>query len=129
MDSTLPGTTKTVVVKKILLDRLVMAPCMFVIFFTGMSLMEGAHDPFAALKKKFVATISGSFMFWAPAQAINFFWVPPKFRFVNIGACSFVWANVLCFIKRRESTPVRSMPSRVRFNKELWIKNPLNEKY
>ena len=37
---------------------------------------------------------------WLPAQAVNFKYVPPKYRIVYNGACGFVWASILCAIKR-----------------------------
>lgn len=63
--------------------------------------MEQADDPFAELKEKFVPTFARSCLFWLPAQTINFYWVPPKFRIVYIGTCSLIWANILCWIKRQ----------------------------
>ena len=39
-------------------------------------------------------------MFWMPAQALNFFFVPSSLRVVYIGSCSFMWCNILCMKKR-----------------------------
>ena len=41
-----------------------------------------------------------SCMFWMPAQAVNFAFVPNHFRVIYIGAASFAWVNILCLIKR-----------------------------
>lgn len=41
-----------------------------------------------------------SCMFWMPAQALNFFFVPSSLRVVYIGSCSFMWCNILCMKKR-----------------------------
>ena len=43
-------------------------------------------------------------MFWMPAQAVNFLLVPQTMRVVYIAACSFVWVNILCVVKRSDST-------------------------
>jgi len=39
-------------------------------------------------------------MFWLPAQAANFAFVPPSMRVVYIATCSFAWINILCVLKR-----------------------------
>lgn len=63
--------------------------------------MEQADDPLAELKEKFAPTFARSCLFWLPAQALNFYCVPPQFRIVYIGTCSLIWANILCWIKRQ----------------------------
>lgn len=68
-----------------------------------MAVMERAEDPFAELKEKFVPTFARSCLFWLPAQTINFYWVPPRFRVVYVGTCSLVWANILCWVKRQNT--------------------------
>lgn len=67
-----------------------------------MSIMEGQDDIFREMKAKLISTYKGSCAFWIPAQAINFFLIPPHFRVVYIGTCAFAWCNVLCWIKRME---------------------------
>lgn len=37
LDRTLPGTTKQIVIKKLLLDQFLMTPQLLVVFYTGMS--------------------------------------------------------------------------------------------
>lgn len=64
--------------------------------------MEGADDPFAELKAKFVPTFERACYFWIPVQAVNFCLIPPQFRIVYIGTCSLMWANILCWIKRQQ---------------------------
>lgn len=63
--------------------------------------MEQADDPFAELKEKFAPTFARSCLFWLPAQALNFYCVPPQLRVVYVGTCSLIWANILCWIKRQ----------------------------
>lgn len=70
-------------------------------FVAGMSLMEGAADPLAELREKFVPTFARSCMFWLPAQTVNFMLLPPKFRVIYVGLCALVWVNILCWIKRQ----------------------------
>lgn len=90
-----------VISKKLLLDQFILTPPLLVMFFVGMSLMEGKKDIFEDCKRKFVSTFEKSCMFWLPAQSINFMFVPPTFRVVYIGSCAFIWVNILCIIKRQ----------------------------
>lgn len=73
-------------------------------FHTGMAIMERQDDTFAELKEKFVPTFARSCLFWLPAQTINFYWVPPRFRVIYVGTCSLIWANILCWVKRQNPT-------------------------
>jgi len=84
-----------------LLDQFVITPILLVVFFTGMSLMEGAKDKFAELRQKFLPTFRNSCCFWIPAQTVNFSIIPPNYRIIYIGSCALVWVNILCWIKRQ----------------------------
>lgn len=64
--------------------------------------MEGKKDIFAELQNKFIPTFQSSCLFWLPAQAINFLLLPPMARVVYVGTCSFIWVNILCWLKRKE---------------------------
>lgn len=74
--------------------------------------MEGAESPFAELKEKFVPTFARSCLFWLPAQAINFYWVGPRFRVIYVGSCSLIWANILCWVKRQNYQPKQEIQSK-----------------
>lgn len=84
----------------------------FFFFFKGMAVMERAEDPFAELKEKFVPTFARSCLFWLPAQTINFYWVPPRFRVVYVGTCSLIWANILCWVKRQNTNPINAIKNK-----------------
>ncbi|KAI5697727.1 hypothetical protein M8J75_014736 [Diaphorina citri] len=74
----------------------------YAILGTCMSLMEGKDDIFAELREKFLPTFQTSCIFWLPAQTINFFFLPPAARVIFVGTCSFVWINILCWLKRSD---------------------------
>lgn len=67
-----------------------------------MSLMERKKDLFKECEEKFLITFQKSCLFWLPAQTINFIYVPPSFRVIFVGSCSFAWVNILCWIKRQQ---------------------------
>ncbi|XP_018788792.1 PREDICTED: mpv17-like protein [Bactrocera latifrons] len=101
LDGTFPGTTKQIIVKKLVLDQFLLTPYLLTAFYTGMSLMEQAEDPFKELREKFLPTFTRSCIFWLPAQTLNFVMVAPRFRVIYMGVCGFIWVNILCWIKRQ----------------------------
>lgn len=72
-----------------------------------MSFLEGKKDLLEECKQKFVPTFKTSCVFWMPAQAINFILVPPAARVIYVGFCSFVWINMLCWIKRNDYSAIK----------------------
>ncbi|XP_016995094.2 mpv17-like protein isoform X1 [Drosophila takahashii] len=101
LDRTFPGTTKVVIVKKLVLDQFVLTPYLLTVFYAGMSMMEGSEDTFLELREKFVPTFVRSCIFWLPAQALNFSLVAPRFRVIYMGVCGLIWVNILCWTKRQ----------------------------
>ncbi|XP_070581165.1 mpv17-like protein [Ptychodera flava] len=101
LDGFLPGTTARAVTMKLCLDEVIMGPLFAVGFFIAMSAMEGKSDLFAEAKLKAIPAYLAGVAFWVPAQFINFRLVPPKFRVVYVGTTAFIWANILCIIKRQ----------------------------
>ncbi|KAK6644497.1 hypothetical protein RUM43_000764 [Polyplax serrata] len=100
LDKRFTGTQYKIIIKKVLLDQFLMTPPLYLVFFVSMNLMEGRTDFFQECKEKFPKTFAISCLFWLPAQCVNFLYVPNQARVVYIGLCSFIWVNVLCWIKR-----------------------------
>ncbi|XP_073836889.1 mpv17-like protein [Musca autumnalis] len=103
LDGTFPGTSKQIIIKKLVLDQFVLTPYLLTVFYTGMAVMEGADDKFLELKQKFLPTFERSCMFWLPAQLFNFVLIAPRFRVIYMGVCGFIWVNILCWIKRQQT--------------------------
>lgn len=101
LDGKFPCTTTPVVVKKLFLDQFVFTPFVVVVFYVGMSYLEGKRGPklLDELKQKGLQTFAMDCCFWIPASAINFIFVPAWLRVAFIGLSSFLWLNVLCWIK------------------------------
>lgn len=102
LDKAFVGKSAQIVVKKVLIDQFLMTPPLYAIFYISMSIMEGKKEIFAELKEKFLPTFGTSCFFWLPAQTINFVFLPPTGRVIFVGTCSFVWINILCWIKRND---------------------------
>lgn len=58
LDKKFVGTSKSVIIKKVLLDQFVMTPPLYVIFYLCMNLMEGRRDILKECKEKFLRTFS-----------------------------------------------------------------------
>lgn len=101
LDSMFPSTLLKVAAKKAVTDQLISSTTCLFVFFVGMSILEGKENIFEEFKRKFWPTYKLSCCFWLPAQAINFALLPPYTRVAFVGAASFVWVNILCFIKRK----------------------------
>jgi len=107
LDKAFVGTAPKIIVKKLLIDQFIMTPPFYVVFFVTMSLLEGKKDLFEECRQKFIPTFKTSCVFWLPAQAINFMLVPPPARVIYVGMCSFIWINMLCWIKRNDYNAIK----------------------
>ncbi|XP_032520247.2 mpv17-like protein [Danaus plexippus] len=101
LDRKFVGTTLKVVATKVLCDQLIMTPILLAIFYTGMGIVERREDVFSELKAKYWRTFIANQAYWIPAQTVNFLLMPPNLRVVYVASASFIWINVLCFIKRQ----------------------------
>jgi len=101
IDNKFPSKARAVVLKKVILDQFVFTPFVVIVFFVGMSYLEGKKGPklFDELREKGLKTFAMDCCFWIPATTINFIFVPPWLRVTFIGVASFMWLNVLCWIK------------------------------
>lgn len=101
LDNKFPSKAKSVIIKKVILDQFVFTPFVVIVFFVGMSYLEGKKGPklFNELKEKGLKTFAMDCCFWIPATTVNFLFVPPMWRVAFIGLASFLWLNVLCWIK------------------------------
>merc|ERR1719186_179838 len=100
LDTRFVATTPRVIALKVIIDQTVLTIPLLMVFFPFMSWCEGKEDVTEELKEKLLLTYAVSCCWWLPAQAINFKFVPPKYRIIYNGVCGFVWANILCSIKR-----------------------------
>jgi len=98
------GHSLKVMLQKLFLDQFVLTPPVLLLFFLGMAAMEGQRSLTEECRTKFWPTFSADCCFWLPVQTFNFTYISPELRVVFIGVATFIWLNVLCFIK---SLPVK----------------------
>ncbi|XP_024217488.2 mpv17-like protein [Halyomorpha halys] len=107
MEKRFTGSSYKILVKKILLDQFVLTPPLLSAFFISMSILESREDITAEWKEKIVPTMQKAWFFWFPAQMINFLFIPSVMRITYISCCSFIWTNILCFVKRTNSADIK----------------------
>lgn len=82
LDRWLPGRALRVLCKKVLLDQLVCSPVYVSLFMLSLGLME--KKSLAEMKKDFVDKGSvlyvAEWVVWPPAQFVNFYFLPTKYR-------------------------------------------------
>lgn len=82
LDRKLPGYTIRTVSKKILIDQMICSPvCVSMLFFTT-SILEGIskEEALEEFKKKAWILYAAEWTVWPPAQFINFYFLPTRYR-------------------------------------------------
>jgi protein Mpv17 len=82
LDSFFPGRTLKTVLKKVLVDQLVTSPCCITIVFATLASLEKSNvETFVKeLKQKGWRLYVADWVVWPPAQIINFYLLPTRFR-------------------------------------------------
>lgn len=102
LDKKFVGTAVKSVAAKVASDQIFMTPVLLAAFYTLLGILERKEDVFEELKDKYWKTFLANQAFWIPGQIINFFFIPSNLRVVYVASASFIWINVLCFIKRQK---------------------------
>ncbi len=89
------------VAKKVFLDATLLAGAYYTAFFVGMAYMEGKRENLLQeWREKFVPTYIIGCVFWLPAQAFNFRFLPSQYRVVYVAFCTYVEVNILAVMRR-----------------------------
>lgn len=82
LDRKLPGRTIGIVLKKVLVDQLVCSPLCIAIFFMTLAAMENTSwEEFKVeIRDKAHRLYKAEWIVWPPAQIINFYFLPTRFR-------------------------------------------------
>ncbi|XP_053606234.1 mpv17-like protein 2 [Plodia interpunctella] len=92
LDRFIQGKTVSMVFKKLVLDQLVFSPVMICTFFGSLALFE--ENPVENFRDevtdKFLTLYRAEWMVWPPAQIINFYYLPTRYRvlydnFISLG--------------------------------------------
>ncbi|KAI0056889.1 hypothetical protein BV25DRAFT_1831774 [Artomyces pyxidatus] len=85
------------------LDQSLAAPLVVGWFFTSMTFLEGhgLSEATERMKASYAPTLMRGWLVFGPAQAINFWLVPPQLRFVFLGVVSLFWNTYLSAVNAK----------------------------
>jgi len=104
LDKRIPSKLTVQVIQKILLDEFLFGPVYLSAFFVSISTLEGMtrEQTIQHLRKEFWPTFKMDITVWPPAQAINFFYLPPAYRVLYISSISLFWNAYLSMVQHRD---------------------------
>lgn len=106
LDKIIVGKSVDMVTKKLLLDQLIFSPIMIVTFFGSLALFE--ERPLQNFKdevrNKFVRLYRAEWLVWPPAQVINFYFLPTRFRVLYDNTISLGYDIYTSQVKHNKGT-------------------------
>ncbi|KAI5645324.1 mpv17 / PMP22 family domain-containing protein [Phthorimaea operculella] len=101
LDILIPKTSLKAVLQKVAGDQFFCAPLTIVLFFYGMGFLENKtfSESTEELKRKFKYVYLGDCIFWPPVQAINFYYLPSRYRVFYINAATMIFDVFLSLMK------------------------------
>ena len=88
LDGVIPGKDAKAVFSKVAFDQIIWCPIFMTVFFTYLGLLAG--DSFGVIGNKIKAdlftAVQGSWKVWPFVHAINFRFIPNKFRMIYINS-------------------------------------------
>ncbi|KFO71759.1 Protein Mpv17, partial [Cuculus canorus] len=93
LDRLVPGNTKVVAVKKMMLDQGGFAPCFLGCFLTITGVMNGlsAEENWAKIQQDYVDALLTNYCIWPPVQIANFYFVPLQHRLAVVQCVAIIW--------------------------------------
>ena len=82
IDHRLPGRSIRVVLKKVFVDQTVASPIVILLFFATLGVLKKAtlEETWEEVKDKAIRLYTAEWIIWPPAQIINFYILPTKYR-------------------------------------------------
>ncbi|KAL5707429.1 hypothetical protein ACHQM5_018331 [Ranunculus cassubicifolius] len=92
LDHALPKPTVTNLLLKVLLNQIVLGPCVIAVVFAWNKLWKGRLSELPAMyQKDALPTLLYGFKFWIPASLLNFWVIPLQTRVAFMSTCSIFW--------------------------------------
>ncbi|XP_074676558.1 mitochondrial inner membrane protein Mpv17 isoform X2 [Strix aluco] len=93
LDRLIPGSTKVVAVKKMLLDQGAFAPCFLGCFLAVTGAMNGlsAQENWSKIQQDYTDALLTNYCIWPPVQIGNFYFVPLQHRLAVVQCVAIVW--------------------------------------
>ncbi|XP_054149420.1 protein Mpv17 [Melozone crissalis] len=93
LDWLIPGNTKVVAVKKVILDQGGFAPCFLGCFLavTGATNGLSLQENWAKIQQDYLDALVTNYCIWPPVQIANFYFVPLQHRLAVVQCVAIVW--------------------------------------
>lgn len=103
LDKRFPGTSRSIITKKLIAEAAAGIPFGLTVF-TTVGTLEGksVNDCVTGFSNNIVMFCLADWGFYVPLQFLNFYFVPPHFRFLFVSGISLVYDIFLSFILHRE---------------------------
>lgn len=101
LDSRLPGKSLGIVVKKIIVDQFIGSPLCIATFFCTLAVIEKStfEELKNEVKQKALRLYIAEWVIWPPAQFINFYYLPNKFRVLYDNTISLMYDTYTSHVK------------------------------
>ncbi|KAK9502449.1 hypothetical protein O3M35_011228 [Rhynocoris fuscipes] len=101
LDRRFPQRTLKIVIKKVLYDQIIFSPINIAVFFLTIGMLEGLNSK--EIFKEFCAKgkllYAAEWTIWPPAQVINFYWLPTKYRVLYDNTISLGYDVFVSYVK------------------------------
>lgn len=112
LDRTMPGRTLSIVLKKVVIDQVVCSPLCITIFFLTLGYLE--KSSFETIKEEIIEKgqrlYIAEWIVWPPAQIINFYFLPTRFRVLYDNTISLGYDVYTSYVKHDD--PVKEKENR-----------------
>ncbi|XP_050714500.1 mpv17-like protein 2 [Eriocheir sinensis] len=102
LDRRLPGRSMAVVLKKLLVDQLLFSPLCLTVFFLSLGVFRGGgvNEFVSDVQQKGWRLYVAECLVWPPAQLVNFYLLPTKFRVLYDNSISLmfdIYTSHVCY--------------------------------
>ncbi|XP_044147584.1 protein Mpv17 [Bufo gargarizans] len=97
LDGLIPGSSKSVAVKKMLLDQGGFAPCFLGCFLTIVGSLNGLskEEIWNKLKRDYKDALIANYYIWPAVQIANFYFIPLHYRLAVVQVVAIIWNSYL----------------------------------